>query len=177
MKQKPCISPPEEKHWRALYVNSRAEKKVWESLLDKNVEAYVPLIKTMRQWSDRKKWVELPLMNGYIFVRISESENNTVMQTKGVVNFVRSEGRIALIREEEIMRLRKLVDLGYHLEVSPLSKHYKEGDRVKISSGALKGLEGYVVGSRDQGQIDILLESIGQCIHVKLPKELLSAIS
>jgi transcription antitermination factor NusG len=162
-----------EKHWCALYVNSRAEKKIGESLLIKNIEAYVPLIKTMRQWSDRKKMVELPLMNGYVFVKIAPTENDKVMQVRGVVNFVRSEGKIAVIRDFEIDRLKQLVDLGYHLEVEAIHKIYKEGDKVKISSGALKGIEGYVVESKGNRQIEVLLESIGQCIRVKLPKEVL----
>ena len=130
----------------------------------------------MRQWSDRKKMVELPLLNGYVFVNISSTENDKVMQTKGVVNFVRSEGKIATIRVIEIDRLKQLVALGYHLEANGISKKYKAGDKVKITSGALKGIEGYVVDAGENKQIEVLLESIGQCIRVKLPKELLLTI-
>jgi transcription antitermination factor NusG len=59
------------KYWHAIYVSSRAEKKVCENLSNKNIEAYVPVVKTIRQWSDRKKKIELPLISGYVFVRIS----------------------------------------------------------------------------------------------------------
>ena len=161
------------KNWHAVYVSSRTEKKISENLNSIGIEAYVPLVKTMRQWSDRKKMVELPLLNGYVFVKIALHENDKVLQTRGVVNFVRSEGKIATIREIEIDRLKQLVALGYHLEATGINKIYKEGDKVKISSGVLKGLEGYVVDSKVNNQIEILLESIGQCIRVKLPKELL----
>lgn len=165
-----------EKHWHALYVNSRSEKRIGESLIARSIEAYVPVVKTMRQWSDRKKLIELPLLNGYIFVNISPKENDTVLQTKGVVKFVRSEGKIATIREIEINRLKQLVELGYQLEANAIDKKYKAGDKIKISSGALKGIEGYVVESRENRQIEVLLESIGQCIRVKLPKELLLSV-
>ncbi len=161
------------KKWHAVYVSSRTEKKISEALLNKGIEAYVPLVKTMRQWSDRKKMVELPLLNGYVFVKISPAENDKITQTKGIVNFVRSEGKIAVIRDVEIERLKQLVELGYHLEANGINKKYKEGDKVKISSGVLKGIEGYVVEANENDQIDVLLESIGQCIRVKLPKELL----
>lgn len=161
------------KKWHAVYVSSRTEKKISENLNNKGIEAYVPIVKTMRQWSDRKKMVELPLLNGYVFVKINSLENDKVLQTKGIVNFVRSEGKIAVIRDIEIDRLKQLVELGYHLEANGISKHYKEGDKVRISSGVLKGIEGYVVGENENNQIDVLLESIGQCIRVKLPKELL----
>lgn len=163
--------------WHALYVSSRSEKKVAETLLSKKVEAYVPLVKTMRQWSDRKKSVELPLLNGYVFVNISPAQNELVMQTKGVVNFVRSEGKIALIRDYEIDRLKQLVALGYHLEAGGMRREYREGDKVKISSGVLKGIEGYVVDGSEHKQIEVLLESIGQCILVKLPGDLLLSVS
>jgi transcription antitermination factor NusG len=159
--------------WHAIYVKSRTEKKVGELLQQNGVETYVPLIKTMRQWSDRKKMVELPLMNGYVFVHIQASEKDAVAKTKGIVNFVRSEGKIAIIRDVEINRLKQLIELGYQLEAEAITKTYKEGDKVKISSGALKGLEGYVVESKENRLIEVLLESIGQCIRVKLPKELL----
>jgi transcription antitermination factor NusG len=156
-------------------VKSRTEKKVGELLAERNIEAYVPLVKTMRQWSDRKKMVEIPLLNGYVFVKISPIENERVLQTRGVVNFVRSGGKLAIIRDMEINRLKQLVELGYQLEASPISKDYKSGDKIKISAGPLKGIEGYVIQSKER-QIEVLLESIGQCIRVKLPQELLSSV-
>lgn len=165
-----------QKKWNAVYVSSRAEKKIGELLTGKAIEAYVPIVKTMRQWSDRKKMVEMPLLNGYVFVKITSAENDKVMQTKGVVNFVRSEGKIAIIRDVEIDRLKQLVQLGYHLEVSGIDREYKEGDKVKITSGVLKGIEGFVVGASENKQIEVLLESIGQCIRVKLPNELLISL-
>ena len=161
------------KNWPAVYVSSRTEKKITELLNNKGIEAYAPIVKTMRQWSDRKKMVDLPLLNGYVFVHINLSEKDKVLQTRGVVNYVRSEGKIALIREIEIDRLKQLAELGYQMEVTGITKKYKEGDKVKISSGVLKGIEGYVVGAGDNKQIEMLLESIGQCIRVKLPNELL----
>ena len=162
--------------WHAIYVKSRTEKKVTEALLDINIDAYAPIIKTMRQWSDRKKMVEMPLLNGYVFVKITSRDQDLVLQTRGVVNFVRSEKKIATIREVEIIRLKQLVELGYQLEAHPIVNVYSEGDKVKIASGALKGIEGYVVQSNKDRHIEVLLESIGQCIRVKLPAELLLSI-
>jgi transcription antitermination factor NusG len=144
--------------------------------LSKQIEAYVPLVKTMKQWSDRKKMVELPLLNSYVFVKIDLKEKDKVAQTKGVVNFVRHCGEIAKIREQEINQIKQLVDLGYHLEASGCKKDYKEGDKVKITSGALKNIEGFVTESKEGRFIEVVLDSIDQVIKVKLPKELLMAI-
>jgi transcription antitermination factor NusG len=163
----------QQKIWYALYVSSRQEKKVQDTLLHKGIEAYVPMVKTMRQWSDRKKMVELPLFNGYVFVHITSQENEKVIQTKSVVNFVRAEGKICPIREIEIDRLKQLVALGYQMEVNAINYQYKEGEKVKIVSGALKNIEGFVIENKEGKFIDVLLESIGQSIRVKLPREIL----
>lgn len=159
-------------NWYAVYVNSRAEKKTGALLAEKGFEAYVPLVKTTRQWSDRKKLVELPLMNGYVFVKINEAAAMHVLQTRGVVNFVRAEGRMAPIREEEIERLKQVARLGYQVEVNPAAKSFGEGDKVKITAGLLKGLEG-IVSRSAQGQfLEIMLESLGHSIKVKLPDDI-----
>jgi len=166
----------ENRYWHAIYVSSRQEKKVYEALILKGLESYLPLVKTMRQWSDRKKMVEMPLINGYVFLNVATTDYQSVYDTFGVVNFVRSEGKIAKIRAIEIERLKQLVDLGYQLEAESISRKYKEGDKVKITSGALMGIEGFVVSSNSGKNIEVLLESIGQCIRVKLPKEAFSLI-
>ena len=75
----------------------------------------------------------------------------------------------------EIERLRQLVNLGYQLESSGITKKYKPGEKVEITSGVLKGLEGYVSSDSVQDQIEVLLESIGQCIRVRLPAGILKS--
>jgi transcription antitermination factor NusG len=172
MKENELQNLTETRCWYALYVNSRAEKKVAETLNSKGIEAYCPVVRTMKQWSDRKKMVELPLLNGYVFIRTLLTENEKAVQTRGVVNFVRSEGRLAVIRNEEIERLKQLVELGYHLEAGAINKNFKEGERVRIASGALKNIEGFVLESKQGKYIEVLLESIGQSIRVKLPEEI-----
>jgi transcription antitermination factor NusG len=162
-----------EKNWHALYVASRQEKKVFEKLQKKNIEAYLPIVKTMKQWSDRKKMVELPLLNGYVFVKIDATQNDKTLQTPGIVNFVRAEGKIAKVREIEIERLKQLIELGYQMELNAGNYEYNEGEKVKITSGVLKNIEGIVVENKEGRYIDVLLESIGQTIRVKLPKEIL----
>lgn len=159
--------------WYALYANSRAEKKIGETLAAAGIVTYVPLVKTMRQWSDRKKMIELPLLNGYVFVKALQTQFDRILQTRGVVNFVRSEGKIATIREVEINRLKQLVELGYQIDSSAIKRRYNEGDKIKINSGPLKDIEGFVVNQKENRYIEVLLESIGQCIKVKLPQELI----
>jgi len=171
---KNSISNIEQELWYALYVNSRAEKKVMETLLRKNIEAYVPIVKTVRQWSDRKKTIDMPLLTGYVFVKMNIIKNKEVLQTKGVVNFVHYLGKMACIKDMEIDRLKQIVNLGYHVETNYIKKEYKVGEKVKIISGLLKGIEGYVLENNNGRFIEVVLESIGQSIKVKLPEEILN---
>ena len=164
------------KHWHAIYVSSRSEKKVCENLNKKSIEAYVPVVKTIRQWSDRKKIVEFPLINGYVFVKINSLEIEKTLQTKGIVNFVRENGKLAIIREVEINRIKQLVELGYHLESDSIFHEIEIGDKVKITSGPLKNIEGYILNSYNGKYLLVQLESIGKSIKVKLPQELLLPI-
>ncbi len=165
-----------QRYWHAVYVSSRQEKKVMEQLQLKEVEAYVPLVKTLRQWSDRKKMVEFPLINGYVFLNISRLEHELIYDVRGIVNFVRTEEKIAVIRENEIDRLKQLVSLGYQIEAEAIGRTYREGDKVRINSGVMAGVEGYVVDRGNGKNMEVLLESIGQCIRIKLPQEAFSMI-
>ena len=61
-----------EYHWYAIYTRSRGEKVVAKLLKESGLEVYLPLQRKLRQWSDRKKWVEVPYINSYVFVRTSE---------------------------------------------------------------------------------------------------------
>src|SRR4030042_7161304 len=79
--------------WFAAYTRSRAEKAVARELEKQHINYYLPLYKTIRQWSDRKKKVELPLIRSYIFVRITRKEYTKVVETFGVVNIVCFSGK------------------------------------------------------------------------------------
>lgn len=57
--------------WYVLYVKSRWEKKVNESLMNVHIESFLPLVKSARQWSDRKKINSSPLFPSYVFVHIN----------------------------------------------------------------------------------------------------------
>jgi transcriptional antiterminator RfaH len=67
--------------WYPVYTHPRAEKKACQALINKGIETYLPLHKQLKQWSDRKKWVEEPLIKSYLFVRITTLEQTKVLMT------------------------------------------------------------------------------------------------
>jgi transcription antitermination factor NusG len=92
------------------------------------------------------------------------------------VNFVRSEGKVAVIRDIEIARLKQIVELGYDIESDRMAQSYNEGDKIKIIAGPLKGIEGFIINSDSGKNFEIVLESIHQTVRVKLPEEILAPV-
>lgn len=146
--------------WFAIYTQPRAEKKLSERLSGAGVECYLPLTRELRQWSDRKKWVEEPLLRNYLFVRIREAEAYGIRRIPGCVGFVVFGGKPAVIPNKQIEDLKTfLKDPGRRVGVT--SERFEKGDRVSVVSGPLKGVEGEVVEVRGRRHIVLVFNSLG----------------
>ena len=142
-------------NWYVIYTRSRFEKKVEESLIKNNVEAYCPKRWVEKQWSDRKKMVEEPLFRSYVFVKMLEHQKYDILNTNGVVKFVHFKGEMAKIREEEIDRIKLILNQYDHRQV--LVDHLEANQMVTIGSGAFIDHQGRVLESKGN-KIIILLE-------------------
>src|SRR5215469_13926879 len=111
------------RNWYAIYTKPRWEKKVHRMLLEKGIEAYCPLNRVRRKWSDRLKWVDEPLFKSYVFVHIAEEEQPRVRLVGGVVNFVYWLGKPAVVKDKEIDMIRKFLDEHTEVQVVPLDLH------------------------------------------------------
>ena len=99
-----------EQNWYAVFTKPRAEKKVVERLEEGDIEVFLPLVKTLRQWSDRKKYVQLPLIPSYVFVRMNEKDLNKVLPYPGTVAVLKHLGKPAKVKQSEIDNLKILSD-------------------------------------------------------------------
>lgn len=156
-----------EYNWFAVYTKSRAEKKTYQSIVNNGIEAYLPLQKKLSQWSDRKKWVEVPLFNSYIFVYISEVERDRVLQIPGVVKFVRFSGRDAIIREDQIEILKRLLSSGEDLEIT--DHNFSIGERVKVNAGILTGMTGELIQVRNSKMFVVRFDQLGKNAIINVP--------
>ncbi len=143
--------------WYAVYTKPRWEKKVFAALQAQGIVAYCPMTRVVRQWSDRKKTVELPLFSSYVFVRINGLGQEAVRRTPGVVNFVYWLGKLAMIRDTEMAALQDFVAKHKELEVKALP--YAKGDTVEIDSGLLKGQKG-IVQKAGKKRLELILEQL-----------------
>jgi len=153
--------------WYPVYTNPRAEKKAYDLLMALGIEVYLPLQKTLKQWSDRKKWVEEPLIKSYLFVRITTSQIADVLMTKGISRFIYFSGRMADMPERQINDLKLLLASGAEFECCERS--FKKGQRVEIIAGTLKGLRGEMIEVASQKRLLIRIGETGQSLLVQVP--------
>lgn len=159
--------------WNALYVKSRHEKKVADFFAKNGWDCYLPLHKSLKVWSDRKKFVEEPLFRGYIFIPNNPLLHDRVLQAPGVVNFVRYNGQNAKIKNQELQSIQYFIDKGYHIESIVLDS-FQTGELVVIQAGPFKGLRAEIQKeNKNNKEYILLLESLGQAVKVSLPSEIL----
>ncbi len=168
--KKPVIRQSE-KNWYAVYTRSRTEKKVYCRLLEEHIHTFLPMKKTVRQWSDRKKRMEIPLLTSYVFVNVSRFEYEKVLKTDGVVKFVSFEGKAAPIPQKQIDNLVLLANSN--AEIEKTIKNFKSGQRVKVVDGPLKGLNGELVVHGRKKRFLVRIDHIAQNLLVNIPASLL----
>lgn len=163
------------KKWFVFYTKSRHEKKVYELLTRNGFEAFLPMQKVMKQWSDRKRKLEVPLFNSYIFIKDTEDKIPFILQTPGISWNIRHNNKPAVLHEKEYTLIKKFLDSGLFIEAAN-NPDLKPGDRVKIIDGALRGVEGYLVHMEDKQHFMVFLESFTGSIKVSIDPRLLQAI-
>ncbi|MFW5700154.1 MAG: UpxY family transcription antiterminator [Cyclobacteriaceae bacterium] len=154
-------------NWYAIYTNPRSEKKANILLQEKNIITYLPLVKRLKQWSDRKKFVEEPLIRSYLFVNISEKEYFEVLNTQHVSRFITFEGKAVPIPEDQIEIVKRL--LSTDLEVDVTSENLAEGDTIRVARGPLIGMVGQLIKYKQRKRVMVKLEQIGKTLIVNLP--------
>lgn len=150
--------------WYPVYTRSRAEKKAYKELIRKDINVYLPLKKTVKHWSDRKKIVEEALIKSYLFVYISAKEQAEVLMTNGIARFIYFSGQIASIPEQQIKDLKLLLATDADLEL--FEYDIKPGERVLIKAGPFKGILAELVSIQNKQRIILRLQNMGYAINI-----------
>ncbi len=152
-------------NWYVVYTKPKWEKKVAEQLKEAGVECYCPLITRMRQWSDRKKKVEVPLFNSYVFVQLAESDRNSVFISSGVVRYLFWLGKPAMVRDTEIETIKSWLTGPNSDSVSVVP--YQVGERIKVASGPFSNQEA-IVQEVSKTHYVLVLESLGCVLKMNI---------
>ncbi len=145
-------------NWYAVHTRSRHEKQVDSLLSDKGVETFLPLVNTLSRRRDRKKYVDIPLFPGYIFVYMDEDEEHisNIRYTRGVARILGTDiNRPTPIPDKQILDIKTIIESKVKLDPFP---YLKKGTRVRVKSGPLKGVEGILVERKGSYKIVIRID-------------------
>jgi transcription antitermination factor NusG len=151
--------------WVAVHVCSNMERHVLVSLTERNYESFLPTYKTKRKWCDRTVELELPLFRGYLFCRWDNENRHPILKVPGVIRIVGFGKMAACVDEDEIAALQRIVNS----DVAAMPwKFVRAGDRVRLTCGALCGLEGVFVRASSNHYIVVNVTLMNRAVAAKV---------
>ena len=163
-------------NWYVLKTRSRAEEKVAQRINSKGLHVYLPLQKTIRQWSDRKKKIEVPLIPGTLFVETDEKSLNLLYEVPGFHSILLFLGKPAIVRPDEINNLRLLLQDGVEIEKQDFET-FKKGESIEVIRGPLQGIIATSIDEGRKHKLIVEIESMEQRFIVHVPKSCVRRIS
>jgi transcription antitermination factor NusG len=162
---------PSKINWYTIYTYPNQEKKIYTTLLSKNIESYLPLQRVLRQWIDRVKELYMPLFPNYLFVHIGNSERGNVLGISGVARILSFDGKPAIIPDKEIQTIRQLENTKVEVEPTLVN-----GDRVQIIQGPFAGLEGILFDKKGKERFGVRLTRFRQSLSLEISRTFLKKI-
>ncbi len=160
--------------WFAVTVRPQHEQSAERGLASKGLETYVPLYLAVRQWSDRTKTLQLPLFPGYVFCRFDRTQHTTVVRTPGVRMIVSFGGEPAPVPDRELEAVRKMLASGSEVEPWPF---LEAGQRIRIASGPLSGVEGTLVETPESCRLVVNIEMFQRSCAVRVDRDNVVALA
>ncbi len=151
--------------WWALYTRHQHEKVVAEMLSAKGFDVFLPLYESTRRWKDRRKVLSLPLFPCYLFVRGGLDRRLQVVTTPGVHMILYRGEKVAVIPEQEIEAIQRVVTGSFRVEPHPFLKC---GARVRVIRGALEGVEGILVRKKNLCRLILSVDMLAQSVAVEV---------
>ena len=160
--------------WFALQVRTRQEMGVAQQLGGQGYERFLPLYKLRKRWSDRIKEVDAPLFPGYLFCRFNPQDRLPILKTPGVIQIVGFNNGPTAVDESEIQSIQRLVTAGVPNQPWP---YLAAGDRVRIDSGPLLGLQGILIDVKRSHRLVLSVTLLQRSVAVEIDSALITAIN
>lgn len=158
----------EGEQWHVVYTYTRHEKRVAEELLNKGYEVYLPLVNRIRRYERKIKRYEVPLINNYVFVKILKEHYINILNTLGVIKFLKNSGKISVIPQFEIDYLKLITGEIQNVEAQLLNNENLAGKEVMITEGPLFGLKGRVLEKSNNNTLIVTLENVGYALKFEV---------
>jgi len=154
--------------WYAVRVQSRFEAVVSTTLRAKGYEEFLPLYRSTRRWSDRKKTLDLPLFPGYLFCRFPADRVLPILTTPGVVKILCAGKKLLPVLDEEITAVKRILSSGLLAQPWPF---IGVGSKVYLNGGPLAGLEGIVTNTDKDCRLVVSVGLLQRSVAVEIDRE------
>ena len=155
------------RNWYVIHTRPKCEQKVYEQVVRKGIESYLPLIDTIRYWSDRKKKVKIPLFPGYVFINGDEKERyEAISNTVGALRYVMYRKRPAVVSDEEIVSIKISMQIPEKVKIE--HKNLALGDMVEITHGVFRGLKGNITQTRGNYKLIVNITELETSFSIQL---------
>jgi transcription antitermination factor NusG len=162
---------PTKLNWHVVYTRPKAERKVALSVSELGIESYLPLQTVVRQWSDRKKRMVVPLFPNYVFVKVNDVKRIQLFCIKELVKFVSIDNKPVVIRENEIDAIRNVLQ-----ENSDVSSEeyfdFKYGTKVRVAHGPFTGLGGTIVMKKGKTRLVVKIDGLMKAFSFEIPRQM-----
>ena len=154
--------------WFAIHVRSRHEKLVAASLSSQGIECFLPLYRSTRNWSDRRKEVDLPLFPSYVFSSFDPRDHASILKSPGVVKVVSFGHELAPVEPSELTHVQTILNSGLLILPWP---SLAAGDRVYLEAGPLQGLEGVIVRTKGSLRLVVTVSLLQRSVSVEIDRD------
>jgi transcription termination/antitermination protein NusG len=155
--------------WYAIRTQSRAERMVHHALTHHSIDSFLPVMTRVSEWKGRHKRIESAMFPGYCFAKFSLSQTLLVAQIPGVIEITGSDkGRPEAIPDDDMAALRRVIEYGQRYEEN---LGLEEGTKVEVVRGPLAGIQGKLIGKRDNWKLIVFIHVIGKGACVDMDAE------
>lgn len=165
-----------EPRWFAIRTRYKSEKLALKQLVSRQIDAYLPIRHLIRRYGRKKREVDLPLINNFVFVKIVKKDYLTVLQTEYVNGFLKLGHNLLSIPEEQIELIRRLLGENIDLEVVE-NTGLEKGDWVEVTSGPLLGMRGKLVQIKGKEKVLVELINSGYSLEISIDNQLIKKVS
>ncbi|MBS1664510.1 MAG: UpxY family transcription antiterminator [Bacteroidetes bacterium] len=154
--------------WYLMYTKPKHERKIYARLSEMEIESFLPTRKSLRQWHDRKKYIDEPLFPGYLFTYLKDQRAYYEgMETEGYLYYVRSGKEVARVADSVVDSLKIAVAYSREIEVS--KQVFKPGQQMVIREGALTGLSCELIEVGSTQKLLVRIELLQRSLLLTLP--------
>jgi transcription antitermination factor NusG len=162
--------------WLIVYTYPKAERKVRNTITQLGIESFLPLMKVIRQWSDRKKKLEVPLFPNYVFVKIDPNKRFELLKIHGLVRFVTFDGRPAEITDDKIDSMKRIVSGDSAIRMEQFD-NCQIGSKMRIVHGHFSGIEGYLLREYGNNRFVIQVDILKKAVSIDIPADYIDALT